>query len=153
MTSLASRYAAGDVRAFRRTVSRLALSAVFIGACGLLVGAVGGRPTLQLLYGAEYAKEAPTLRWIMAAGAAAYLASALSYAMIASRQLRIQPVILLVTLAVTLGLGLILIPRLGLTGAALAMVGGSIVQLLANPAIVLHVLARFPSAPACGASA
>jgi O-antigen/teichoic acid export membrane protein len=140
--SLAARFAAGDARGFRKTVIRLALAAVFVGTSGFLIGTGWGAPILRLLFGAEYSKEAPALRWIMMAGAVAYLASALSYALIASRQLRVQPLILLSGIAVTFGLGLILIPRLGLTGGALAMVGSALVQLAANAAVVGHVLNR-----------
>jgi O-antigen/teichoic acid export membrane protein len=139
---LAARFAAGDARGFRRTVFRLGLAAGLVGASGFLVGALWGAPILRLLFGAEYAKEAPALRWIMMAGAAAYLASALSYAMIASRRLRVQPLILLSGIAVTFGLGLVLIPRHGLTGAALAMAGSALVQLAANAAVVGRVLNR-----------
>ena len=68
--------------------------------------------------------------------------------MIASRQLKIQPLILVVALAVTLGLGLVLIPRLGLTGAALAMLGSSVVQLIANSTVVLRAMHRLRRVPA-----
>lgn len=137
---LAARFAAGDARGFRRTVVRLALAGGIVGGCGVLIGSVWGAPILKQLFGPEYAKEAPALRWIMAAGAAAYTASALSYAMIASRRLRIQPVILLSGIAVTFVLGLLLIPRQGLTGAALAMLGSALVQLAANALVVGNVL-------------
>jgi O-antigen/teichoic acid export membrane protein len=139
---LAARFAAGDARGFRRTVLRLALAAGLVGGSGFFLGAVWGAPILHLLFGAEYAKEASALRWVMLAGAAAYQASALSYAMIASRRLRIQPLILLSGVAVTLGLGLTLIPRHGLTGAALAMLGSAVVQFAANAAVVGRVLHR-----------
>jgi O-antigen/teichoic acid export membrane protein len=114
---------------------------VFIGGSGLLVAAVVGRPVLQHLFGPEYARESGTLLWVMAAGAAAYLASGLSYAMIACRRLRIQPVIMIVSLCTTLGLGLALIPRHGLTGAALALLGSALVQLIANTAVVVQAIA------------
>ncbi|HEV3029100.1 MAG TPA: lipopolysaccharide biosynthesis protein, partial [Planctomycetota bacterium] len=139
---LAARFAAGDARGFRSTVHRLALAAGFVGASGFLIGTAWGAPILRLLFGAEYAKEAPALRWIMMAGAAAYLASALSYPLIASRQLRVQPLILLCGLAVTFGLGWILVPRLGLTGGAMAMLGSALVQLAGNAAVVGQVFSR-----------
>lgn len=145
-TGLAAKHAAGDFRGFRRTVVRLALASGFIGVCGLLTGTILGRPILHLLFGPEYAREAPALGWVMAGGAAAYLASGLSYAMIASRRLRIQPVILGAALAATAVLGLLLIPPLGLTGAALAMVGSGLVQLFGNGAVVLDVLFRLRAA-------
>jgi O-antigen/teichoic acid export membrane protein len=139
--SLADRHAAEDLPGFRRLVWKICAGAVFIGGSGLLVAAVVGRPVLQHLFGPEYARESGTLLWVMAAGAAAYLASGLSYAMIACRRLRIQPVIMIVSLCTTLGLGLALIPRHGLTGAALALLGSALVQLIANTAVVVQAIA------------
>jgi len=150
---LAARFAAGDARGFRSTVHRLALAAGFVGGAGFLIGTAWGAPILRLLFGAEYAREAPTLRWIMLAGASAYLASALSYALIASRQLRVQPLILLSGIAVTFGLGWILIPRLGLAGGALAMLGSALVQLVANAAVVGQVFRRLSAAKRPGVAA
>lgn len=138
---LAERYTAGDMAAFRRLVGRVCLGALLVGIGGLLGAAVLGRLILQHLFGPEYAREAGTLMGVMGAGSAAYLASALSYAMIASRRLRIQPVIMLASVAVTLGLGLVLIPRWSLAGAASALLGGALVQLVANAVVVGRVLA------------
>jgi O-antigen/teichoic acid export membrane protein len=150
---LAARFAAGDARGFQRIVVRLVLVAGIVGGSGVLIGAIWGAPLLKLLFGAEYAKEAPALRWIMAAGAAAYMASAHSYPMIASRRLRIQPVILLGGVVVTFVLGLILIPRYELTGAALAMLGSALFQLAANATVVGFVLKRLHAAAAQGVAA
>jgi len=51
---------------------------------------------------------------------------------------------------VTFGLGLILIPRHGLTGAALAMLGSALVQLAANASVVGCVLKRLHASAAQG---
>jgi len=138
--ALARRHAAGDAAGFRDWVAKACASAGAIGMGGVIVAVAAGRPILQRLFGAEYAAEADTFTWVMVAGAAAYIASAMSYAMIAARRLRIQPVIMLASLAATLGLGLVLIPRLGLTGAAVAMLGGALVQLASNAAVVWSAL-------------
>lgn len=141
---LAARFAAGDQKSFRRLVLKFSGGALLVGLCGVLGAALLGRLLLRLLFGAEYAQEASTLLEVMAAGAASYVAGSLSYAMIASRRLRIQPVIMIVSLGVTLALGLALIPRHGLSGAALALCGGALVQLVSNAAVVGRVIAATP---------
>lgn len=140
--SLSVYHAGGDARRFSRLLGGMVIAAGLIGGGGLAAAVIWGRPLLGLLFGPAYAKEAPALQWILAAGAVAYVASAFSYAMIASRRLRIQPVILLVSIAVTLALGLLLIPRLGLAGAAVSLLGSSLVQLVANAAVMTRVVAR-----------
>jgi len=146
---LAAHFAAGDARGFGRLLARMLAVAAMLGFCGMLVATFLGKPILLLFFGPAYAKEAGLLRWLMAAGAASYLAGTLSYAMIASRQLKVQPIIMLISVAVTLWMGLLLIPHLGLMGVALAVLGSSIFQLGANLGVTLRALARLRgSAPA-----
>jgi len=145
---LAMQYAAGDVRGFGRLLARTLGVAAFLGVSGMLVAIVLGKPILLLVFGPAYAKEAGLLRWLMGAGAASYLASTLSYAMIASRQLKVQPILMLISVAITGGLGWTLIPSLGLTGVALAVLGSSLFQLAANLGVTLMALHRIrDSAP------
>jgi O-antigen/teichoic acid export membrane protein len=69
--------------------------------------------------------------------------------MIAGRQLKIQPVLMLASVAITAGLGWILTGRLGLLGAAVAVLCSSLFQLAANLAVTLRALDRMrASAPA-----
>jgi O-antigen/teichoic acid export membrane protein len=147
---LASQYSSGDARGFRRLLIRMLGVAGFLGVCGMLVATFLGKPILFHLFGPAYADEVGVLRWLMGAGAASYLASTLSYAMIATRQLKIQPVIMLVSVAVTLCLGLILIPQLGLTGVAVALLGSSLFQFGANLAVTLRALRRIGSSARAG---
>jgi O-antigen/teichoic acid export membrane protein len=143
---LAAQVAAGDARGFRRLLARMLGVAAFLGTCGMLVAIFLGKPILLLFFGPAYAEEAVLLRWLMAAGAASYLAATLSYSMIATRQLKVQPVIMLVSVAVTLWLGLILTRDLGLTGVAIAVLGSSLVQLGANAALTLRAIRRIGAA-------
>jgi O-antigen/teichoic acid export membrane protein len=139
---LAAQYAAGDAKGFRRLLGRMLAVAAFLGASGMLVATFLGEPILLLFFGPAYASEAGLLRWLMAAGAASYMASTLSYSMIASRQLKIQPVLMLVSVAITLWLGLLLIPHLGLTGVAVAVLGSALFQVAANLGVTLRALDR-----------
>ena len=78
---LAAQVAAGDARGFGRLLARMLAVAALLGASGMLVATFLGKSILLLCFGAVYAEEAGVLRWLMAAGAAGYLASTLSYAM------------------------------------------------------------------------
>lgn len=137
---LAALFAARDARGFGRLLARMLAVAAGLGASGMLVAIFLGRPILLLLFGPAYAEQAGLLRWLMAAGAAGYLASTLSYSMIASRRLKIQPVLMLASVTVTFGLGLFLIPRLGLTGVAIAVLVSALFQLGANMGVTLRAL-------------
>jgi O-antigen/teichoic acid export membrane protein len=139
---LAAQYAAGDVRGFGRLLTRTLGVAAFLGVSGMLVAIALGKPILLLVFGPAYAKEVGLLRWLMGAGAASYLASTLSYAMIASRQLKVQPILMLTSVAITWGLGCTLIPSLGLTGVAVAVLGSSLFQLAANLGVTMGALHR-----------
>jgi len=148
-TRLAAQIATGDARGFGRLLARTLAAAGLLGASGILVAAFLGKPILLLFFGPAYAQEVGLLRWLMAAGAASYLASTLSYAMIAGRQLKIQPVLMLASVAVTAALGWILTGCLGLLGAAIAVLCSSLFQLAANLAVTLRALERMrASAPA-----
>jgi O-antigen/teichoic acid export membrane protein len=146
----ARHYAAMDSRGFGRMLAGILLAAGLLGASGFLGAVILGRPLLLLLFGAEYAAEAEALRWLMGAGAAGYMASALSYSMTASRQLKIQPLIMLVSVAMTCGLGQALIPRWGLVGAAASILASSLFQLAANLTVNLRLLSKLKAAEAVG---
>jgi O-antigen/teichoic acid export membrane protein len=149
-TRVARTFAESDGRGFGRLLAGVFVAAGGLGIVGFLGALILGRPVLLLLFGTEYAKEAGTLQWLMGAGAASYLASSLSYSMIATRQLKIQPVIMLVSVLMTWGMGLVLIPRMGLMGAAASMLGSSLFQLGANLAVNLRVLSRLKGTSAVG---
>ncbi len=142
---LAAQQAAGDARGFRRVLARMLAVAAFLGVAGMGVALFAGKPILLLCFGPAYAEEAGLLRWLMAAGALGYLASTLSYAMIALRRLKVQPLIMLAAAALTLALGWILIPRLGLAGAVVAVLGSSLFQLGANLWVTWRALGTLES--------
>lgn len=147
---LAAQYAAGDARGFGRLLARMLAVAAFLGVSGMLVATFLGRPILLLFFGPAYAEEAGVLRWLMVAGAVSYLSGTLSYSMIASRQLKVQPVIMLASAAVTLGLGWLLIPQFGFTGVAVAVLGSSLLQLVADLAVTLRALRGIGGPPSAG---
>lgn len=121
MPQLAQYYARQDTRAYMSLLLRLAGLALLIGATGLLVTLVSGRFILSWFYGPEYAAATSAFNWIMVAGLSTYVASILANGLIAARRFPDQLVLLTVVTMVTGGACALLIPRWGLTGAALAL--------------------------------
>lgn len=133
---LARQLASGDRSGFHRSTRSLAVAATAAGASGLLVAAVGSRPLLNLLFGAEYAAESASFIWMAVAGAVGFVASVLGYAMTAARQFRQQVPLFIGVLAVLAAACFLLVPPFGLRGVAWAWTVASAVQLVASAACV-----------------
>jgi len=139
---LAALFHAGSLAAFRGLVWRLMLVALGLGVAGISVAAVAGGPVLRLLFGAPYAGRSDLLVLLMAAGLAAYASSVLGFALTAARTFTAQlPVFTATTLACGAGC-LWLVPRLGLSGAALAWGASMLLEVAAVAALLARALAR-----------
>ena len=110
----------------RRLITRMMLMGVALGGGGVLVAWLAGAPLLRLLYSAEYAGQGRLLVLIMTDGGVLYLASLLGAPATAMRLFRGQLVVHGSSVAVLAGAGFLLIPRLGMQGAALTMLVGSL---------------------------
>lgn len=132
-----ARYAAsGNWKEFGRLLWKLVGIAVALGAAGMAVSLAAGGPLLRMLYGQEYAQRSDILVWLMAAAAASYVAGILGFAIISLRQLNILIPTFLFAALVCLGLSFLLVPRMGLVGAAVATLGAAVTQMIASCAIV-----------------
>ena len=143
-TPLAARYFAGDRASFLRLLGRMTLVTLVVGAAGVAVAALAGRPILAAFYGPDYAAESAILVAIMAAVAAANVQTILDYAMTAARYLRVQPYLYAGGAILLFLLCLALVPSHGIRGAALALGIGSAVEMLASAVIVGLAVARLP---------
>jgi O-antigen/teichoic acid export membrane protein len=141
---LARLYAAGDAAGFRRLLGRLCALGVALGAAGVALVALVGRPLLTLLYRPEYATHQRLLLVIMVAAAVSYVASFIGFAVSAARYFKSQvPLFIVVDGLTALGcLGLV--RAWGLDGAAWALVLGAAAQLVGSLFIVRHALASLP---------
>ena len=137
---LARCYEEGDADAFQKLLVNILLVGIFIGAAGLLVGFLGGKPLLTLLYRPEYAERLDAFNWLMLAGAISYVGIFLSYAMTASQAFWAQPVIVTAGFAVTALGCMLLIPRYGLVGAAMAIAFCNVTQLFGKSYVVWRIL-------------
>ncbi len=138
---LARLYASGDRPAFRSLLGKLLLLGVALGVGGVLFALVAGPQVLTLLYKPEYAEHADVLVWLMVAAGLGWVVSFLGHGMTAARSFRIQaPLLLLVSLTTVIGCA-VLVPSMGLVGAAVAMVIAAAVH-LAGAAVIVAVLLR-----------
>lgn len=145
---LAGACAQGDRREFGWTLFGLMGVAGLLGAGGVGVAWLAGRPFLALFYGPDYAARNDVFVWLMVASAAGYLASSLGYAVTATRYFAAQaPMFLAVTAATALGCWL-LVPVHGLRGAAMALLISAGLQFFGSAGMLVHALTRagFPGA-------
>src|SRR6185295_4930667 len=85
---------------------------------------------LTKLFRPEYGRLQSVFVLLMISAALSYLASALGYALTAARQFRPQLAIFAAALLVTTAVCALLVPRMGLAGAAIGAATGSLTQTL-----------------------
>ena len=144
-----ARYYISDRRAFVRLLLKMVLLAASLGAGGVVVAVVAGRPLLTLIYRADYAQHAHVLTWLMVAGAISYVASMLGYGMTAARKFRVQVPLNVGVTGVTALACWLLVPRFGLQGAAYALLATAITS-CASKAWVTSVALRSQTHPSQG---
>ncbi|MFQ4142454.1 oligosaccharide flippase family protein [Chlorogloeopsis sp. ULAP02] len=137
---LAKYYALGDGVAFCKLLFKLLRIAVLLGGGGVLLAVVGGKQILTFLYRPEYAQHTSLFIWLMITAGIGYLSSFMGYGMTAARYFRIQlPLFAAATISSTVACFL-LIPRLGLLGAVIALLIAVIVQAIISYGVILNAL-------------
>jgi O-antigen/teichoic acid export membrane protein len=137
---LAKYYAEGDRLAFRTLLMKLLGIAAALGGIGVLIAVIGGRSILTLLYKPEYGEQTTLFVCLMVVAGINYMSSFLGYGMTAARYFRIQ-MPLFMTVASISGIGCFwLLPKLGLLGGALALLLGSITQLIISVGVMIYIL-------------
>ena len=135
---LARYYAGGEGAAFGKLLLKLVGTGVGLGAAAVVVAMVAGRQILTLVYQPEFASHSDVLAWLMCAAGIGYVASFLSYGMMAARCFAVQLPLLLATASTTALACLWLVPRFGLRGAAIALVISAGVRAGGSTAVVVH---------------
>ncbi|PMB24841.1 polysaccharide biosynthesis protein [Fischerella thermalis CCMEE 5319] len=139
---LAKYYATGNGVAFRTLIFKLLGIATLIGGVGVLVALIGGRQILTLLYQAEYAEHSNLFVWLMVAAGIGYVASFLGYGMTAARYFRVQMPLFVAVVSTSAIACLWLLPKLGLLGAAIALIMAAIVQVGISLGVVIYALQK-----------
>jgi O-antigen/teichoic acid export membrane protein len=130
----------GNLEGFRSLLIKASGICAGLGATGFVVGALVGRQVLTLLYKPEYAQHSDLLLWLMVVGAGQCLASCLGCALTAASQFREQvPLFVGVTAATLIGC-FMLVPRMHLIGAAVAVLISLAAQLLATVLLMSHAI-------------
>jgi O-antigen/teichoic acid export membrane protein len=138
---LARMFAEGEAERFRAVLGKLLVFAALILVLGVPLAKLIGQPLLTFIYRPEYGEHLSLFVIMMATAGVCSIASFLGYGMTAARSFRMQvPVVCVSTLATVL-LSLILIPRMGMNGAAFALFIGACVQAIGS-AVVLHQAMR-----------
>ncbi|MEO8725226.1 MAG: hypothetical protein ABI383_03805 [Acidobacteriaceae bacterium] len=120
-------FAAGDLEGFRGILKKLLLLAAFIPALGIPIALLFGRPLLSLLYRPEYGNHVGVLVIMVITAALTAIGSFMGYGMTAVHAFRAQVPVMAATLTSTIVLCFMLIPRMGLIGAALALLASEVV--------------------------
>jgi O-antigen/teichoic acid export membrane protein len=138
---LAAYFAEGDLPRFLGLALRLVGLAALLGGAGVLGAALLGKPALSLLFRPEYAEFSALLVAIMVAGALSYLAITLGYVVTSARSFDAQVPLLSVVAAASGAMSWLLVPAMGLAGAALAIALASCVQ-IGGQAVILRRAVR-----------
>ena len=125
---MARAYYQDDRAGFRQTAGQLLIVAAGIGAGMAAMALFLGDRLITLIYSAEYLGYRRTFLTLIVWGAFSCGAAVLGSAVTAARRIRVQMPILAVSTVVTALAAMTLVPRFGLTGAALAASLGTLVQ-------------------------
>jgi len=142
VSRLARLFADGEVRGFHRILNRLLAFAAMILLLGVpLAHLVGGR-LLTVLYRPEYGRQNSLFVLLVATAGVSSLASYLGYGMTAARVFRRQVPVIGAATCTTAACSLLLIPRFGSSGAAVALLIGAGVQALGSAVVLSHALGK-----------
>jgi O-antigen/teichoic acid export membrane protein len=140
---LARAFSEGDARLFLRLAAQLTGAACLLGAAGVALALAVGGMALRIAYGPAFANYRGLLVWMMAAGILSYAGSALGYVITAARAFDSQAPLFLAVAAVSGAASWLLVPKLGLEGAALALALAWLAQIAGE----LLILRRAPRPP------
>jgi O-antigen/teichoic acid export membrane protein len=129
---------AGYHRMSRRLVGSALLASLLIGFLAM----VGGRPFLRIAYTENYAAYWSTFVLLALTAGLGLVNSATYYALIAARRSGLLLAIQCLGLAVTACVGYVLIPRLGLEGAALGAATGAVLMATIGARLLLRGSSR-----------
>jgi O-antigen/teichoic acid export membrane protein len=135
-------FSAGQRYEYRCLLVKFAGVCLALGLLGFAGSLVAGRQVLALLYRPEYAQHVDLLRWLMVVGALQCLTTSMQAGLTAASEFRVQVPLFVGVAAVSLIACLVLVPRLGVIGAALAILLSTLVQLFASTSLVYRTMLK-----------
>jgi O-antigen/teichoic acid export membrane protein len=139
---LAQYYATGNRPAFSGLLLKLVAVGSMLGASGIVTVITGGQRLLKIFYGPEYMGNNDIFLWLMVAAAIGYVGAFLGYAMMAARYFMVQLPLFFLVAVVSLAGSAWLVPRLGLRGAAIALVMAMSTQTIGSFVIIFIAIVR-----------
>jgi O-antigen/teichoic acid export membrane protein len=139
---LSKYFQAFELRAFRSLLSIIALISLGIGVVGLLAALLFGRQLLTIIYRPEYATQQEILVWLMAASGFFYMGSTLGCAVTSVKCFTPQLPLFAAAAAATAIASLLLVPSMGLRGAALAILISGVIQCLGGAHLLRNAWQR-----------
>ncbi len=130
-------------------LSGLVAASFGLGGAGLTIAIFFGRQAMALIYRPEYSTRQDVLVWLMAASGLYYLGSTFGYAVTAVRCFSPQMTLFAIAALTTALASLALVPRMGLEGAAVAILVSSAVQCVGSFLLLYKAFHKIqPSVPA-----
>jgi len=117
-----------NLNKFKQLLIRLVCLSTGVGVIGILAAIVYGKQILNIMYGSNYAAHHQAFVYIMAASAVWYIASCLSIALTASRFIKVQVPIYILSCICVMITSLYFIPQYYLLGAAMSVCAGMITR-------------------------
>jgi O-antigen/teichoic acid export membrane protein len=144
---LARYFASGDHRGFQRLTLQLIVISAALGAAGIAGALALGGWLLRIAYRAEFGQYTGLLIGVMAASIPIYIASSLGYAITSVRAFDAQLPLFGVVVAVCAAASWLLVPRLELMGAPVALAFAACVQAAGELLILARAFRRSESLP------
>jgi len=148
---VARAHARADRPAFRTYFALATGAGLVLGCAGIAIAALFGRPILAHLFRPEYAARQDVLVRLMIAGTIIFAGNGAGAVITAARRLDPQVPVLALGAVACMAVSAWLIPRIGLDGAADAILAAAIVQ-LAGTAVIAWKIDRRLGAPLPAAS-
>jgi O-antigen/teichoic acid export membrane protein len=139
---LSRHFSAKHLQEFQRLAWKLAGMAVVLGAAAVGGAALLGRIVLRVVYRPEYESYAGLLVLIMAAGTLSWVAITLGYVITSARAFLSQAPLLALVAATSGIASWLLVPGMGLAGAAAAIAAAGAVQIAGELLILRSALER-----------
>jgi O-antigen/teichoic acid export membrane protein len=141
MPRLAKYYVAGRRSAFWQLLAKSTGLATGLGLLMLMGAVLVGEQALSFFYGSEYA-DGPLLVQLVLAGIIVTAARFLSAAILAARHIRLRTLITVATTVLVLAVGVVLIPRQGLMGAANSLLIAYGLRVIVSLAVLVRIVPR-----------
>ncbi|MFF2446513.1 oligosaccharide flippase family protein [Neobacillus sp. NPDC058068] len=127
---------------FSRLLTKFICFGFIYGLFGILAALLIGKQVLSIFYTHDYAQYNKVFVLLMVAGTLLYSGSFVGIALTAMRKFSIQPLLSIIWVLSTIVLSVLLIPRYGLTGAAVVTIMTAAIQLLTLAVTVLWYLSK-----------